>query len=469
MGITETVRRVSRFTNAFTRWYAAGSPTRTPEQIAETFAICESNQCGQFKAGKEGAGRCGLCGCRLNLTGKVNKIYMATESCPYDPPLWTALVESGNGQAEPEQKVRPTHYHTEDGIVLVEQELGQEQKPMSRAEARAKRIREREERIARRKAAEALLPPAYQPPDNKDPLVITDRFGQEIGHVLRDMWAPNAGFLVCGGPSTKELDLSPLRERGIVSLGINNVCGKVPVRAFLCGDPPEKFHHGIWFDPAMLKFVPERRLRTRVRAKMPDGTFSPTAFAVKDCPAVFGYRRDSTWDPEHFFTRQQATWGRGDAQAKAEDKPHILFTFFIGLRMMYYLGCRRVYLLGVDFEMTADRGYSFDQERWPGAIACNNNSYRLAGPMCEELLPIFQRVGYEVYNCNRQSALRAFPFVPFDEAVEDCRGLVPKEPLDLQGWYEKIEDQNREDNSKKTLQTAKSTIVDTAPEAAGGP
>jgi hypothetical protein len=69
--------------------------------------------------------------------------------------------------------------------------------------------------------------------------------------------------------------------------------------------------------------------------------------------------------------------------------------------------------------------------------------------MCQELVPHFEAAGYEIFNCYRQSRLTAWPYVPFEEAVEDCRGMVPREPLDCVGWYEKPGDDN-EDNRTET-------------------
>jgi len=64
--------------------------------------------------------------------------------------------------------------------------------------------------------------------------------------------------------------------------------------------------------------------------------------------------------------------------------------------------------------------------------------------MCLELKPHFAAAGFEIFNCNRQSKLTAWPYVPFEEAIEDCRGLVPKEPLDCRSWYEKPGDKDEE-------------------------
>ena len=432
MTIKETARVLGRFARASRKWMAAGMPVRSPERIAELYQVC--NACDKYITTKTGQGRCSLCGCKVNLHGKMNKLLWATESCPLDPPKWTADIDV------PER--------TEEMATDVQQPAPpktRQQRRQERLAAKLERIRRREartKRIAERKKREAELPPLFQLPPNDDPLEVTDRDGRPTNHCLRNLWAPAAGFLVCGGPSLKSLDLSPLKERGIASLGVNNVAGMAPVRAFICGDPPEKFHHGIFTDPALVKFGPIRRLGQRVRAKKPDGTFGYTALRVKDCPNVFGFRRDSHWEPEAFFTRDAATWGRGKGQAKEQNTSHILFSFFLGLRMMHYLGCQRVYLLGVDFSMDAERGYAFPQGRTEGAIRGNNNSYRIAVELSLELKPIFDRVGFEVYNCYRQSRLSAFPFVPYEEALEDCRGLTPKEPYDLSQWYEKDNDPN---------------------------
>lgn len=292
-------------------------------------------------------------------------------------------------------------------------------------------------------------PPLHQFPANEDPLQWTDRHKNPIGHVLRDLWRPSAGFLLGGGPSLRELDLSFLRQRGICSLGINNVAGYAPVRAMTFSDPPEKFCHAVFFDPTIMKLVPVPKLGKRVRAKKPDGTFGFTALRVQDCPNVWGYQRNSVWDAEQFLSSEIATWGRskGSDIDPSQGKEKILFTFFLGLRLMHYLGCRQVFLLGVDFRMSESDGtgpgYAFAQGRTKGAAGGNNNHYRKAQAMCEELRPVFDRHGFEVFNCNPNSHLTAFPHCPLDRAIEIARGLVPPEPFPedlLTGWYEKHND-----------------------------
>lgn len=313
------------------------------------------------------------------------------------------------------------------------------QSRQERAAARAQRRVDRQRRREERERLEGPIPPLVQFAPSVDELLVYDRAKNPVGHALRDLWRPNPGFLVCGGPSLKQHDLSALRERGVMSLGVNNVSGLAPVRAFVCSDPPEKFHHGIWLDPAILKLVPSPKLPKRVRAKLTDGSFRHTSYRVMDCPNVWGFARCTEFDPATFLTSLSASWGVSAANSEATGRPKVYFTMLLGLRLLHYLGCRRVYLLGVDFHMTAEPGggYAFSQNRWPGAAAGNNNSYRLVAGMLAECKPYFDRAGFEVYNCNPTSSLRVFPHVPFEAAVEDCRGGVPREPFDLAGWYEK--------------------------------
>src|SRR3990167_1346790 len=71
------------YAKALLRWRTAGKPVRSPEEQAAILQICKS--CQFFNP--NGA-KCRLCGCGLKLGG--DKVRMATEQCPADPPKWTA-------------------------------------------------------------------------------------------------------------------------------------------------------------------------------------------------------------------------------------------------------------------------------------------------------------------------------------------------------------------------------------------
>jgi hypothetical protein len=472
---------------ATARWVKAGRPVRSEDEITEIFEkVCRP--CKHFRpSGWNNRGSCDICGCRVNLGKGLNKLRWGTESCPDKPPRFLAThdakgrrlsteeqqqmsldadqakrhhrrmkrAERKAARAEtPEQRERMLHEAAKhrraleaDGVPFADDPLPDPGEPG--ISDRERRKRERKIRKQHR-----WSPPLHVFPKNDDPLETTDRNKLPIGHSLRDLWRPNAGFLVCGGPSLKALDLSFLRERGIVSLGVNNVAGFAPVRAMTFSDPPEKFHHGIFFDPSVMKLVPVPKLTKRVRAKRDDGTFGFTSLRVQDCPNVWGYRRDAIWDAKTFLTSPNATWGNGAKGVQVNGREKILFTFFLGLRLLHYLGCRQVFMLGVDFSMTSSEGadnggYAFNERRHEGAARGNNNSYRKANIMCHELRPFFDEAGFEVYNCNPASSLTAFDYVPLEQAKAIARGLVPPEPWPddaLTGWYAKTPDGKGEDD-----------------------
>lgn len=92
----EVIEMIKRYTNAQVKWYKAGKPLRTDEEIKEIFSICQS--CQHFKKDLIGS-KCNICGCRLHSTRKkVNKIAMSTESCPDNPPRWNAKITTDKKQ-----------------------------------------------------------------------------------------------------------------------------------------------------------------------------------------------------------------------------------------------------------------------------------------------------------------------------------------------------------------------------------
>lgn len=281
-----------------------------------------------------------------------------------------------------------------------------------------------------------------------DDLHVTDR-DKLPTTAIRNMLHGGAAFLVCGGPSLKELPYERLRERGVFSLGVNNVAGYAPVSAFTCSDPPFKFHNGIFTDPKIMKFLPLPKInrgqtRGKLRKKIGVDEFEWMDTCTPDCPNVWGYERRSWLMPdETWFTEPSAAWGNHNSGVERVREGKTVCTMLLGLRILQYLGARKIFLLGVDFFMDDRKGktenYAFGEHRDEGACRTNNNQYELVNHWLTQLRPVFERFGFETYNCNPLSYLRAFDHVPFDDAIEIVKGLTPDEPFDLERWYDKKE------------------------------
>ncbi len=246
---------------------------------------------------------------------------------------------------------------------------------------------------------------------------------------LRNLWRNCSAFLVCGGPSLRDYPVSMLRQRGVASLGINNASAYAPVAAATFGDPRYKMHPSIMLDPGILTFVPHTQLRKHLRFKLPDKTFRMSTIAVADCPATYGMPRSGRFCANTFFDTWFAHWGYG---GKNSSRPYSrLCSTLLGIRLLYYLGVRRIFLLGVDHSRPdkAD-GYAWG-ERGSGGLGAYDKMDR----MYRELLPHLSARGVTIYNCNADSACQVFPTATFSEAIAECRGLIQRQPFDLRDWY----------------------------------
>jgi len=284
----------------------------------------------------------------------------------------------------------------------------------------------------------------------QDPLEVIDRRRRQTD-ALRNLLAGRSVFLACSGPSANLLPLEQLNRRGVWTMAVNNMAGHSRFRpqAFVCSDPPLKFSHSIWLDPQIMKFVPTPKMnggRSALKRKMGPGIFVPLEQFVSDCPNVWGFRRESWLTPDdQFFTSPGACWGNQNSGVQRTGQPKTVNTTLLAMRLLRYLGASRVFMIGCDFRMAADYGYAFSQAikhkqsknaakptRW------DNDQYAVTDSwLCEmQQKGVFRRFGIEFFNCFRESSLRAFPFVPFERAVAECKGLVEDEP-DLSEWYDR--------------------------------
>lgn len=247
---------------------------------------------------------------------------------------------------------------------------------------------------------------------------------------LSNLWSPQPAFLVCAGPSLRNVDPEALRSRGVLSLGINNAGAFAPTSAWTFSDPQWKFHSAQHWDGRNLTFCPTPKLGKQIRIKTAEG-FRTVTCKAGDCPGVVGYARRTTFNAQTFLTDWWAHWGRGGKQPQ-EDLPfRRLCTMLLGIRLLHYLGCPRVYMIGVDFWMSREDPYA-----WGGHPTSGNKLWAKITAMMEELKPVFQAADFHIYNASGpDSQCKAFPFVDFETALADCKGGLGQEPYDLDDWY----------------------------------
>ncbi len=235
----------------------------------------------------------------------------------------------------------------------------------------------------------------------------------ELGGLYRGATA----FLVCGGPSLNQMDLSGLASRGALVAAVNQVAAThIRPQLWFSVDDPVKFHESIWRDPGILCFTKRKYLRhatlNSARSRGPK---------TQDLPAVLGYDHRSEWPCD--FLAGAPTWGKSGVFKSV---------FVVALRILADLGVSRICLLGADFHMEPGKSYAFDQEKSHAAAESNNRYYahmnRDLPAVRRELLSI----GCEVVNCTPGSHLTAFPASNLTDELERVT-ITP--PASVAGLY----------------------------------
>ena len=251
---------------------------------------------------------------------------------------------------------------------------------------------------------------------------------------LHNFYRGRQAFLILSGPSLKQHDLSQLTRRGIVTMGVNNSWAVHRPNLWTCVDDPGRFIDTGWKDPGILKFVPMALWNKRLRIQRPCGTLAPSAFRVRQMPSVLFYRRSEHFDPRRFLDEDVICWGNPGSTVDALGIKGKRSVMLVAIRLLHYLGFRKVYLVGADFRMAPDRKYAFDERRSEQAIRHNNALYEALDKRFHALRPQFEKARFQVFNCTPDSGLTAFDFMPYEQAVEAAAKECSK-PVNTQGWY----------------------------------
>jgi len=303
----------------------------------------------------------------------------------------------------------------------------------------------------------------------------TPMFFTAEGHNLwlGDHYRGRSLFLVSSGPSTKKLDLTQLNAPGVMTMGLNNSPKMFRPNMWTCVDSPASFLRSIWMDPTIQKFVPICSVDKPIfdndsivihekgkvlRDKDDNAIFDDKAgkfltqeggepLRVRDCPNMMYYRRNEHFRAAQYLWEDTINWGNHGELGGARS------VFLVAIRLAYLLGFRRVYLLGVDFDMSNKVGYSFKQSRNQGSVKGNNETYEKLVKRFTELKPIFDREGFEVFQCNKDSKFKVFPHLSYKDALKAVAAEFQGSgsPIDIatentEGLYD------REDRLKKAAE-----------------
>lgn len=260
-------------------------------------------------------------------------------------------------------------------------------------------------------------------------------------------------FLLCGGPSLGDAELWKLETRGIVTMAVNNAWALFRPNLWVGVDSPRNFLNAGWRDPGILKMTPIGHLMTKLRRKILDEDQKPKfvddELACSEAPNTLFFKRATRLRVREFMHEPAVCWGNGDEHVDElgiRGKRNVMLA---ALKLCYYLGFRRVYLLGVDFGMQyGAQNYAFPETRTKGSVTHNNAQYAAMNRRMEALLPEMHACGFTVFNCTRNSGLVTVEHRELDAAIEDAlRDFTGDDTgMDTAGWYTEKRDDLGEDH-----------------------
>ena len=282
-----------------------------------------------------------------------------------------------------------------------------------------------------------------QPP----PMLFT-RDGHNL--FLGDLYRGHTAFLIGGGPSLTTHDLSLLKSPGVLTLAMNNAAVVARPNLWCSVDDPGNFCDGIWYDPGILKFVPLCHMEKHFNVRNNDGDLEKSKLCVGDMPGIIGYRRNEKFLAEQWLYEDTFNWGNHSKEKDAYGQKGSRSVMYVALRLLFYLGVRRVFLIGCDFKMEVGKqNYAFEQDRSPNSVRGNNSSYKIMNVRFANLLPSFEAEGFQVFNCTPKSGLEVFPYVDYEQAIESATAIVP-EKIVTQGMYDRNAKEKKAKSPPKT-------------------
>ncbi len=284
---------------------------------------------------------------------------------------------------------------------------------------------------------------------------------------LKNFYINSSIFLILSGPSLNTYDLSLLSKRGIMTMGVNNSWIVHKPNLWVSVDDPGNFIDIGWKDPSIIKFAPVGHIHKYLVVKEGE-KFRRSQFRVGEMPSVFYFRRNQMFRPKSFLHEPTVNWGVGDSDVDEIGCKGGRSVMLAAMKIISYLGFKNVYILGADFKMNNNtQNYAFKQERSEHSVKGNNSTYEKLNKRFLSLLPEFSSIGMKVYNCYKDSGLKAFPYMPYENAVNKASKTCGK-IIDSYGWYDRKEkeeskqrvNEDKEADNIKEVKEVKQNIIE---------
>ncbi len=183
-------------------------------------------------------------------------------------------------------------------------------------------------------------------------------------------------FILASGPSLNDLDLEPLRRR--LTMGLN--------RSFMAY--PEPYYHCV-FDYRLFDLYPEELSKCRI------------LFTLEGRP--FGLPLNLLGSKGFSYDLNEGIYSG--------------FTIsYFALQLAAYMGFQRIFFLGLDLKLLGNKTHFFGHDyhskdhedtEFPKMLEAFNS-----------MAPVLKSKGHQIYNCSKDSELKCFPYMSYEDALK---------------------------------------------------
>lgn len=217
-------------------------------------------------------------------------------------------------------------------------------------------------------------------------------------------------FFLCTGPSLNNYDLTKLNNK--ITYSIKTIPLTHYKTTMWCGmEKHNEISAEILEDPTIIKFVSDNVYNANYVTNGKLKTFY-------NLQNIFWFSLSIHYQANTFFSSPDVSWGL-PKNARDEDRiPGRRSIMLASFKLFYYLGFKRIVLLGCDFNMTPEQAYCYGRKK--GIIACQENNvlYETLQKRFTRLKPYIAQAGIEVFNCNPNSRLTVFPYKSYESCLE---------------------------------------------------
>lgn len=262
-------------------------------------------------------------------------------------------------------------------------------------------------------------------------------FGESVN--MENHFLGEPVILICGGPSLRDVDFGEVCESGIITMGLNNSWNTYRPDLWCGVDRADSFSDRGWADPRIIKFAPVSEMRRNLRRRE-SGKFTTLGKTPGRSPNTLFFKRSVGFQPETFLHQPTANYGNNGGHFDSTGVKGSRSVMLAAMRILHYLGFRRVYIVGADFNMPLDGDHYANGERQDDATARGNDgTYDALNIRFDKLRPIFDDAGFAVKNCTPNSRLSAFEFDDLPSVIAD-ENKQKVDGHDTIGWYEHAEE-----------------------------